>query len=90
MGVGPGRVSQALRRVPAIASPSNTRGKSRVQESCTYASVRGALDRGVPSSERGESTIWFASSSAASLIGENRLVTRSSALLRQRAIEHLD
>jgi hypothetical protein len=29
-------------------------------------------------------------SSAASLIGENRLVTRSSALRRQRAIEHLD
>src|SRR5712671_2762525 len=32
----------------AIASPSNTRGKSRMQESCTYGSVRGAPGNGRP------------------------------------------
>src|SRR5262249_27177678 len=32
----------------AIALPSNTQGKSRMQESCTYGSVRGAPGYGRP------------------------------------------
>jgi hypothetical protein len=42
------RVTQALDRLRQAISPSNTQGGSRMQESCTYGSVRGAPSNGRP------------------------------------------
>ena len=41
------RVSQALERIRQLL-PSHTRGRSRMRESCTYGSVRGALSNERP------------------------------------------
>jgi len=48
-------VTQALARVrQAYASPSNTRGKSRMRAIRTYGSVRGALSNGRPYRDNGK------------------------------------
>ena len=46
---GPGkRVTDAGARTEGRGQPSNIRGGSRMQESCTYGSVRGAPSNGCP------------------------------------------
>ena len=54
------RVSQALDRIRqrhAVASPSNTRGGSRMREIRTYGSVRGASSNGRPYREHNRSKL---------------------------------
>jgi len=46
------RVRQASRASPVNASPSNTRGRSRMRATRTYGSVRGALSNAVLGSTR--------------------------------------
>ena len=45
-------VSQALERIRQITSPSHTQGGSRMRESRTYGSVRGALSNERPYRDR--------------------------------------
>ena len=46
------RVSQALERIRQVRLPSHTRGGSRMRESRTYGSVRGARGNSRPYRER--------------------------------------
>jgi len=56
---GPGkRVPGARARTEGRGQPSNIRGGSRMQESCTYGSMRGAPSNGRPYRNRWR-WLWF-------------------------------
>ena len=73
------RVPGAGARTEGRGQPSNIRGGSRMQESCTYGSVRGAPSNGCPYRNRQIDSGRLRSDWGRSIIGAAETPERSSA-----------